>query len=332
MNMQALRRLGTAVGLSMVIGSLLRRLTAYDLRDKVVVVTGGSRGLGLVLARQLVARGAKVAICARDRDELERARAELAEGGGRVIALPSDITDRAQIDRLIDDVTRELGPIDVLINNAGVIQVGPMSLMTVRDYERAMATHFWGPLHLMLAAIPGMVERAQGRIVNITSIGGKLPVPHLLPYTASKFALVGLSEGMRTELAKDHVYVTTVVPGLMRTGSPMHASLKGNHYAEYAWFAIADSSHLTSMQAERAARQILGAMTRGKPEVVLSIQAKLATKLYALAPALVQRVLGLVDRLLPKLGSLAAKTGEGGSPSSILTRASDRAALRNNEL
>ena len=303
----------------------------YELAGKVVLITGGSRGLGLVMARELVAQKARVAICARDPDELRRAKADLND---EVVTVMCDVTDPDQLDRLVAEVHAALGPIDVLINNAGIIQVGPMKLMTIEDYETAMATHFWAPLRLSLAVLPRMFERGAGRIVNISSIGGRIAVPHLLPYTASKFALVGLSEGMRAELAKDDIKVTTVVPGLMRTGSPVHAQFKGQNEAEYKWFAAGDSSHFTAMQAERAARQIITAMRRGRPEVVLSVQAKLAWRLFALVPGLGQRVLSLIDRLLPKPGGIgeASALGSESRRPSLLTRASDRAALRNNEL
>jgi len=303
---------------------------SFDLEGKVVLITGGSRGLGLVMARQLVAQRARVAICARDPDELRRAKAEL----GEVVTVACDLTDAEALERLVAEVTAQLGPIDCLINNAGIIQVGPMKHMLIDDYERAMATHFWAPLRLSLAVVPKMLERGVGRIVNIASIGGKIAVPHMLPYTASKFALVGLSEGMRAELAKDRVLVTTVVPGPMRTGSPANAQFKGRHRAEYAWFAASDSSHLTAMQAERAARQIIGAMRRGQPEITLSLQAKLATRLFALAPSLMQHVIAIIDRLLPKPGGIAEASALGSESRrpSLLTRASDRAALRNNEV
>jgi hypothetical protein len=131
--------------------------------------------------------------------------------------------------------------------------------------------------------------------------------------------------------------VTTVVPGLMRTGSDRNALFKGQHRAEHAWFAVADSLRLTSMSAERAGRKIVGAIRHGDPEITLSIQAKIATRLYALAPGLAQRVLGLLDRLLPGPGGIgtARATGslsESRFAPSILTRASDRAAVRNNEV
>ena len=312
-----------------------RRRRKLDLRERVAVITGGSRGLGLVLARELVRHGARVAICARDAAELERARVELTVLGGSVHASPCDVTDRDDVLRFLAEVRDELGPIDILINNAGVIQVGPLEVMTLDDYERALRTHLWGPLYAMQAVIPDMRARRTGRIVNIVSIGGKLAIPHLAPYSASKFALYGLSTAARAELAKDDVYVTTVCPGLMRTGSPRHALVKGQQQAEYAWFDILDSLPITSMNADRAGRQIVRALVHGDAEVVLSLQARLAAKLHALAPSFMQDAMAVVARLLPEGGSRTAiegKDAESALAPSVLTSLSDRAARRNNEM
>jgi NAD(P)-dependent dehydrogenase (short-subunit alcohol dehydrogenase family) len=317
--------------------ALARKLTEYDLDGKTVLITGGSRGLGLVMAREFAREGARVAICARDAEELDRARMDLVRRGARVIAVPCDITDREQVDEMVRAVSERFGRIDVLVNNAGVIEVGPMEVMTLEDYEQAMKTHFWGPLYTTLAVLPEMRERASGRIVNITSIGGKISVPHLLPYSASKFALVGFSEGLRSELKKDGVVVTTVCPGLMRTGSPRNATFKGQHRAEYAWFSISDSLPVSSMSASRAARQIVEACKRGDAEVVLSIQAKMAVRFHGLFPGLTADLLGLVNKLLPApggIGTLRAKgkDSESDMSPSWLTTLSEQAAARNNEI
>jgi len=327
-----------AVGAGTILGAraILRAQRRIDLAGQVILITGGSRGLGLVLARQLVARGAHVAICARHADELERARIDLVERGGTVYASPCDVTHRDDIQRFIAEARDELGPIDALINNAGVVHVGPMELMNLEDYEQAMRTHLWAPLHATLAVLPEMRARRAGRIVNIASIGGKLAIPHLVPYSASKFALVGMSAGMRAELAQDGVFVTTVCPGLMRTGSPRHAMFKGRHQAEFAWFSIADALPVTSMSAERAAKAIIDALVHGDAEVVLSIPARIATKLYGLAPNLVDEVFGLVARLLPASNTdrrtVEGKDAESSLSPSVLTTLGDAAARRNNEL
>jgi len=316
---------------------LIRRSREYDMRGRVVLITGGSRGLGLVLARELARQGAKVAVCARDAEELDRAREDLERRGATALALTCDVSNQLDVGETVREVTNHFGRIDVLINNAGVIEVGPMEVMTLEDYDHAMKTHFWGPLYSILAVLPQMKQRGEGRIVNISSIGGKISVPHLLPYSASKFALVGLSEGLRAELAKDGIVVTTVCPGLMRTGSPRNAVFKGQHKAEYAWFAISDSLPITSMKAERAARQIISACKRGDAEVVLSIQAKLAVLFHGLFPGLTADLLGVVNRLLPEPGGIGKGRALGEESQSALapswlTALTEQAARENNEV
>jgi NAD(P)-dependent dehydrogenase (short-subunit alcohol dehydrogenase family) len=329
----------TAGGLGLLLAArtAMRKWREYDFRDKVALITGGSRGLGLVIARQLLHQGAKVTICARDEAELERARSDLGRNHGQVLTVPCDVTDREQVQAMVRDVQHHFGQIDALINNAGIIQVGPVELMTLDDYAEAMKVHFWGPLYTVLAVLPGMRQRREGRIVNISSIGGKVSMPHLLPYNASKFALVGLSEGLRAELARDHIVVTTVCPGLMRTGSPLNAFFKGQHRAEYTWFSLTDALPLVSQSAERAARQIIAACKRGDAEVVLSLPAKFVTTMQGLFPGYTADLLGLANKLLlPAPGGigtarLAGKDSASPLSPSWLTRLNDNAAQRNNE-
>ena len=187
-----------------------------------------------------------------------------------------------------------------MINNAGIIQVGPLEHMKLSDYEDAMNTHFWGPLFLVLAVLPHMRNQGGGRIVNISSVGGRISVPHLVPYSASKFALVGLSDGLRAELARDRIVVTTVCPGLMRIGSPINAAFKGQRAQEYSWFAVASSLPVMTISAERAARQILDACRRGDAELVITVQAKLAVIARTIAPQLFSDAMSFVQRLLPR--------------------------------
>jgi len=286
---------------------LTRRARHFDWAGRVALVTGGSRGLGLELARQLVDAGARVAVCARDDDALERARAELAARaaarGGReadVFARTCDVTDRADVDRLVVAVREALGDVDLLVNNAGVIQVGPTEQMTFEDYDEAMRTNFYGPLHFALAVAPSMQARGRGRIVNISSVGGKFAVPHLVPYSASKFALTGLSEGLRVTLAKHGVYVTTVCPGEMRTGSPAHAVFKGDAAAEHAWFTQADSAPVLSMPTERAARRILRASQGGDAELVMPALTWLQVKAHGLVPGIFADLNAAIERTLPE--------------------------------
>src|SRR5947199_69562 len=288
---------GAVVGLGLAYWGF-RQSRRYRLQDRVVVITGGSRGLGLALARVFLRRGAKVALLARDPEALERAR-QLLAGMGTVFVRPCDVRDEKQVSEAIRDVRQELGEINVLVNNAGTITVGPTDTMTADEYREALEVFFWGPLYTTLAVLPDMRKRRSGRIVNISSIGGKISVPHLLPYSVGKFALSGFSQGLRAELVRDNVYVTTVCPGLMRTGSPRNALFKGNNEAEYAWFSISDALPMLSMNAERAARRIVRACLLGEAEIVLSVPAKAAVKLNAVLPGLTSDVLAIVNGLLP---------------------------------
>jgi NAD(P)-dependent dehydrogenase (short-subunit alcohol dehydrogenase family) len=320
--------IGAALGLR----SLLRpRLNLYG---KTVLITGGSRGLGLVLARDFLKHGARVAICGREEETLDRARTQLERLSGEVLAVPCDVKEAVQVEALIAAVHERFGAVDVLVNNAGVMQAGPLEAMTMEDFEEAIDTHLWAPLYMTLAVLPEMKRRGEGRIVNISSIGGKLSLPHMVPYSASKFALVGLSDGMRAELAQDGIRVTTVCPGLMRTGSPRNATFKGDHEKEYAWFSVSDSLPGLSMSAERAARKILEACRRGDAEVLVGLPARLAAVARALAPNLTAALLSQVNRWLPQDSHPERFSGtqsETRLTRSWLTELSRRAAERNNE-
>jgi len=311
----------------------MREKNKLNLQDKVVLITGGSRGLGLVLGRMLAEKGARLAICARNAEQLELARLDLVGHGAEVIALPADITDTNQVEALIKDVISHYGQLDVLINNAGIIQVGPHEAMDIEDFEAAMKTNFWAALYTMLKVIPYFKKQGEGRIVNIASIGGKIAVPHLLPYTASKFALVGLSEGLHAELKKHNITVTTVVPGLMQTGSPRNVTVKGNHKAEYAWFKISDSSSILSLKTETAAANIIKALEYGRPEAIFALSAKFASFIQGIAPGWISEIMAAVNNIMPG----ATPTGEqkGYESESFISKLlggnSNVAALKNNE-
>jgi len=328
----------SALGAGMyVLKSAFSQLFEYDLRHKTVLITGGSRGLGLVMAREFAREGARLVLCARDEQELDQARLDLEDLGAEVMVVPCDVTNRADVNTMMAAVNSRFGGVDVLVNNAGVIQVGPIEVMTHEDFELAMQAHFWGPLNTIMAVLPSMRQRRTGRIVNISSIGGKVSVPHLVPYSASKFALVGLSKGLRAELMKDGIKVTTVCPGLMRTGSPRNADFKGKHQFEYAWFSISDALPLLTVSAENAARQVVHACKRGDAELVISVPAKIAVLFDALFPEAMSQMLAVANRVLPEAGGVGTERRKGRESTSSwspswLTTLNEEAALRNNEV
>ncbi len=298
-----------AAGVGLFARELWLRRTEADLTGQVVLITGGSRGLGLALAHEFAAQGARLALCARDPDELERAREQLGATGAEALAVPCDVTDPDQVQRMVEVVSGHFGRVDVLVNNAGIISVGPAQAMTRQDFRDALDVDFWGTLHPILAVLPQMRARGGGRIVNVTSIGGKVSVPHLLPYSCAKFAATALSEGLRAELARDGITVTTIIPGLLRTGSYDHAFFKGDRAGEYGWFSVSDNTPLLSLSAERAARQIVRATRRGEAERTLSLPAVLASKFHGLVPGLTSDILRLVNRALPPPQDGTTETG-----------------------
>jgi NAD(P)-dependent dehydrogenase (short-subunit alcohol dehydrogenase family) len=305
------RKLMAATGAVAVVGWRLLARRREDLSGQVVLITGGSRGLGLALGRAFADEGCKIAICARDEAELVRARHELTLRGAPVLALTCDVSDATAVQRMVDQVIARFGRLDVVVNNASIIQVGPIETMSIPDFELVMATNFWGTVNTTLAALPQMWARKGGRIVNITSIGGKVAFPHLLPYDCAKFAVIGFSEGLRAELAKDGIRVTTIVPGFMRTGSPLHAQFKGRREEEMAWFGAGDILPISAMSVERAARRIVLATARGEAEVTLSWQARVLRLVHDLFPGLTADFLGVVNRLLPSAKGGEAEAVEG---------------------
>jgi NAD(P)-dependent dehydrogenase (short-subunit alcohol dehydrogenase family) len=271
----------------------------FSIKGKVALITGGSRGLGLEIARRICEQGGRVAILARDTDELGRAKADLASRGGEVLSIPCDLLDAAQIQSAVQQAIERFGKIDILINNAGIIQIGPLDHMQVEDFDRAMRLHFWAPFVLVAQIVPHMRANGGGRIVNISSVGGKIAVPHMAPYSASKFALTGFSDAIRAELARDNIHVTTVTPGMMRTGSQIHAEFKGDHAAEYKWFEMSSKLPLASISAERAARKIVAACRRGQPALIMPWPTYFIIAANALFPNLTGYVMKIVNRCLP---------------------------------
>ena len=328
--------LWAAAGVGLLVGMrLISEIRRYQLRNKVVIITGGSRGLGLILARQLLEKGAKVAICSRTGDQLENARKEL-DLHGDVFAVKCDVTDESQVRHLVESVVSRFGQLDILINNAGIMQIGPQSVMTTMEYDEAMNVHFWGPLYMIKACLPHFIKSKAGKIINISSIGGKVAVPHMLPYSASKFALVGLSEGMQYELKRENIQVMTVTPYLMRTGSPRNITVKGNHEKEYAWFKTAGSSPVISQEPRESAKKIIHAIEYNKARPSLSFVERQASLFKELTPGLFGFLMTTFNSLLPESGSAGnlSKKGyesESAASQNAHARAGDAAALRNNE-
>jgi short-subunit dehydrogenase len=309
-----------SAGVVIAAGAFVRRLRMTDMAGKVVLITGGSRGLGFAIAREFVSLGSRVAICARDHAQLERAATELRVQGGTVLPVACDVSNTEQVAQMMQRIRNEFGPVDVLVNNAGITSVGPIETQTIEDFREAMDVMFWGQVNTILAVLPEMQQRRSGWIANISSIGGKVSVPHLAPYSCAKFASTGLSEGLTAELAKDGIHVTTVIPGLMRTGSHVNAFYKGDHKAEYASFSLAATNPLTSISARRAARSIVNAIRRGQTELIVGVPAKVAVAVHGLLPGTTARLMGITNRVLPGTGAEDKSRHRGHESESAISR------------
>jgi short-subunit dehydrogenase len=281
-----------------------RRRSSGNFAGKIVVITGGSRGLGLAMAEEFGRRGARLVLIARDEWELERAARQLVRNGSvpsetQVLTIAADLRRQEEAERMIEEATHKFGRVDVLVNNAGVITVGPLENQTPEDFREVMDSNFFTGLYCTLAVLPQMLKRREGAIANITSIGGKIAVPHLLPYTASKFAAVGFSEGLAAEMDAKGIRVTTVVPGLMRTGSHLNALFTGDATREYRWFSFAATMPGASIAARRAARQIVDAIAARAVEVTITPQALIASRFEQVLPGLTHALLRNMNRFLP---------------------------------
>ena len=280
-------------------------------RGQSVVITGGSRGLGLALAKRLVTEGAYVHLLARDAEELARAELMLVSYGSadQINTMACDITQPEELANAIRQVTEKSGSIDMLINNAGAILVGPFDAMILADFEAQMNLHLYANINATKEVLPYFRRQKHGRIVNICSMGGKVAVPHMLPYDTSKFALAGFSQGITAELARENISVTTVYPATMRTGSPIQAVFKGDAEQEFAWFANADVMPGLSIGANEVAEKIIEAARDRRAELVPSRMARTRLIFGTLFPELALTFMGMINRLLPRGQSQQYRTG-----------------------
>jgi NAD(P)-dependent dehydrogenase (short-subunit alcohol dehydrogenase family) len=302
--MSCSRKIGAAA-LALALGRLAweaaNRRRALKLPGTTAVVCGASRGLGRAIALELARRGvAKIAVCARTERDLDGVAAELVKRGVLVCAEPCDLSKEEEVQRFIGSASARLGPIDLLVTNAATIAVGPAAAWSKEDFDEALASIFYTALNPILQTVPAMRQRRKGTIAMVTSIGARIGVPHLAPYCTAKFAAMGLAESLRSELAQDGVHVLTAVPGLMRTGSHVHAEFKGDHELEYAWFGASATAPILSIDADRAARRIVSAIAHGHVEVAFTPEARVAPVLRAVAPGLWAEAMAAAARFLPR--------------------------------
>ncbi len=256
----------------------------------VAIVTGASSGIGLETAKVLAARGANVVLAARNEAALRELATELDRSGkGTVLVAPTDVTDPAAVDELVRRTLECWSRIDVLIANAGITQRSEFLDTDAAVFRRLMEVNFFGVLHVVRATLPAMVRQGSGRIVVVSSIAGRVATPLRSGYAASKFALHGLANALRIEVARKGVGVTVVCPSFTRTPISRRALLGDGREQGH------DDKLIASGQDPRAvAEAIARAVERGHREVHLTAGGKLVVRLDQLAPRLVDWILGRV--------------------------------------
>lgn len=252
-----------------------------ELRNRVGILTGASRGLGVEIARALAARGAGLALAARDEDGLERTAADLERLGVRTITVPTDVTVTEDLERLVARTTAELGPPDLLVNNAGIETIAPFERFEVERIEQIVATNLAAAMKLTRLVLPGMIERGRGHVLNVSSASGKAGVPYYAVYGATKHALVGFSWSLRTEVAEHDVGVSVVCPGFV-SGTGMYADRSND---------AKPPRSMSTVTPHDVAAAVVAAIEKNRAEIVVARGlAKVADVFYAFSPELAMNV------------------------------------------
>jgi short-subunit dehydrogenase len=245
-----------------------------------IVITGASSGIGRCLAEQAARRGARLALVARSADKLEALARELKQQGADAVAIAADVTKDEDRERLLRDACARLGGLDVLINNAGIASFGHFAESTEAILRQIMEVNFFAPAELIRRAVPILVRGRQPAIVNVASMCGRRGLPAWPEYSASKFALCGLTEAFRGELARYDIDILLIVPGLTKSELPQHLLRnEGRMKIEFD----------KGMHPEEVASGILRALEKNRLETVLGREARLILALNRFFPRFVDR-------------------------------------------
>jgi short-subunit dehydrogenase len=246
-------------------------MSDQDSHHDVIIITGASTGIGRALALALAGRGSRLALGSRNVTLLQETADGVRRRGGEALAIPTDVTDRAQVERLVQETITTWGKVDILVSNAGQYLRKPVLELSIADLEQSMAVNFYGHVHVVLAVMPAMVRQGNGHIILMATMNAKKGIPPDAPYAAAKFALSGFGEVLRQELRTHGIAVTTIYPG--RVDTPMISDL------HVPWISAKISPEATARAIERAIR------TR-PAEVILPPQAVLLHLVNVFSPRL----------------------------------------------
>lgn len=248
-----------------------------ELRGSIGILTGASRGLGVYIAEALTRRGVALALAARSEQELKETQLRIERLGGRAIIVPTDVGKMKDLQNLVEITTSELGPIDLLVNNAGIERYANYHELEVDVIEKTLRVNLWAPEVLTRLVLPGMVERRRGHIVNVASVAGKTAVPYNSIYSSSKHGLVGFSWSLREEMKPQGVGVSVVCPGFVAESGMFHHWSRGEK----------PPSVSRAVAPEKVADAVVKAVEADKAEIIVARGlTKIVDVTHAISPAL----------------------------------------------
>lgn len=262
------------------------------IQGKVAAVTGASQGIGRAISLELAREGATVALMARNKEKLEAVRVTIESEGGRAFVYPVDATDYRALRRTLDQILTDQGGIDILINNAGVGTFKPLEQMSEQEAEAPVALPFGASVVASHHVIPYMLKKGQGHIVNLTSPAGYFPFPYMVPYTAGRFAITGLSYGLHEEFKRRGIGVTLLCPAQVDTGY-----FQSND-ADMGWYPRL-ARVFPVLQPEAVARKAIKAIKKNRKELIFPFILWFSVKFYTTLPGFTFGLLRLLGLLRP---------------------------------
>jgi short-subunit dehydrogenase len=252
-----------------------------DFKDKVVLITGASSGIGRASAIQFAKKGAVIILIARNKDKLVQTDKDLKKFNVSTFVCECDVSDKTQVEKMSKIVLEKYGSIDILVNNAGFAIYGSVSNLTIEEIESQMATNYFGMIYCIKNFLPSMIKKKMGHIVNVASVAGSFGLPGIASYCASKFAILGFSEGLKHELKGTGIGVTVVSPIMVRTNFFDHSS-----------FEKMPKYSPTSLNAETVANAILKASNSPRLEIIVPSVVRVVVWMKSTFPYLINPILG----------------------------------------
>jgi hypothetical protein len=251
-----------------------------NFKDKVVLITGASSGIGLASAIQFAKKGASIILVARRKEKLDQVAKDLKKFNVSTLVCECDVSDKSQVKKMSKTVLEKYESVDVLVNNAGFAIYGSVSKLTTEEIESQMATNYFGMVYCIKNFLPSMIKKKSGHIVNVASVAGSFGLPGIASYCASKFAMLGFSEGLKHELKGTGVGVTVVSPIMVRTNFFDHSS-----------FESMPKYSPTSLSAETVANSILKAANSRRLEIIVPSVVRVAVWIKSTFPYLINPIL-----------------------------------------